>query len=251
MNRAAVGLALLIGMTVSANGQSILIFDDNTNNHRAQGGVTSLGLSYTVANASNFDTLLGSQSWNLVIIDAPSTLPNFTNFTNYVIGGGKAIVSTYVWGSATTMATAMGVSANGNILSPPPSIFRWDISSSVFNTPNAIGDLTSWSNEWVVDGQKLNVLAGTALAGLTASPAAGEASIVVGNGGNTIANGFLFDELNDPTGTHLVANEVQFLLSAVPEPGTIALCGVALAGTGYAAWRRRLRAKAILDGKRI
>jgi len=251
MIRSSLGLALLLGLSASTFGQSILIFDANTQNHRAQGGVTSLGLSYTVANASNFDTLLGSQSWNLVIIDAPSTLPNFTNFTNYVIGGGKAIVSTYVWGSETAMAAAMGVSANGNINSPPPSIFRWDISSSVFNTPNSVGDLTSWSDQWTIDGQRLNVLSGTALAGLTVSPTAGEASIVVGNGGNTIANGFLFDELNDPTGTHLVANEVHFLLSAVPEPGTIALCGVALAGTSYAAWRRRLRTKAILNGKRI
>jgi len=68
---------------------------------------------------------------------------------------------------------------------------------------------------------------------------------VLANSGRTIANGFLFDDLNDVNGIHLVENEIRFLLDqdpAVPEPTTLIVwSGLGAVGLA-AAWRRRKRA---------
>jgi hypothetical protein len=106
----------------------------------------------------------------------------------------------------------------------PQDVYRWVPGHNIFNVPNVVGDQTSWSNEWIDDGDALMPLAGAqAIAGFTPSLNSRQAAIVLGNSGRTIYNGFLFDELNAPDSVNLIANEITYV---IPEPVTICLFGL-------------------------
>jgi hypothetical protein len=104
--------------------------------------------------------------------------------------------------------------------------------------------LTSWSDIWADDGDKLDPIGGAlALAGFTAAPGAGEAAIILGNSGRTLYNGFLWDEIADAVnGTSLIANQIDYLLNppgGIPEPSTYMMLGSGLLIVAAAARRRQ------------
>jgi hypothetical protein len=122
----------------------------------------------------------------------------------------------------------------------PQSVYAWPGGSPLFGGPFPVSSPVTFSEVgWNDDGDELDAVGlGTAMAGFTAVPTVGQAAIVVGNSGRTIANGWLFDELNGANGVNLVANEISYVLSgAIPEPATLSL----LALGGLALVRRRRR----------
>jgi hypothetical protein len=231
MTKRFAATALLICLSaLSATAGNILLYDDNTNNQNAQAALADLGLAFTLANSGNFNTLLTGEAWNLVILDLPSTTPSggFGDLITHISGGGKALMSFWNLQGEAALAAAFEVSVASSF-SSPVDVSAWDGAHAIFNNPNLIAlPLSSWVDDWADDGDRLNALGtAVALAGFTGAPAAGEAAIVLGNGGRTLYNGFLWDEFGtDQNGRNLIGNQVVFLLdgtSQVPEPSTFLL----------------------------
>lgn len=235
-------LVLLTLLVPSSNAQSapILIYDENSINSRAQAAATSLGLTFTVGNVSDFNTLLTTGTWDLVVVDAPSSFPSLVPLINYINNGGAVIMSFWNLNNEPALATAFDVSVSSSI-STPQTVYRWDTTHPIFNSPNLLGDLASFSDLWGDNGDRLTVLGGgMGIAGFTASPTVGQAAIVIGNNGRTIYNGFLFDDLNNPAGTELIENQIQFILAQeVPEPASLAAFAIAGAVGACSYLRRR------------
>jgi len=231
---------VLLASTTIASAASILLYDENTSNDIPQQALSNLGMAYTVAGSGNFNSLLTTGGpWDLVIMDVPSTIPSggFSALGTYIAGGGRAMLSYWDLDIDPSLASAFEASVASSFTTPQ-NVHSWNAGHPVWA---GVGSLTSWNDIWGDNGDRLNATgSGVALGGFV--PGAGtlnEAAIVLGNGGRTIVNGFLFDEINDTNGVRLVENEIRFLLdgTAVPEPGTLALFGISLAG--LAAVRRR------------
>jgi hypothetical protein len=150
---------------------------------------------------------------------------------NYVEGGGNAIVSFH---QAAVLEGAFEV-AQVSSFTTPRDVYSWNAGHPIWA---GVSTLTSWTDPiWIDNGDAMDAVgSGVSLGGFVAAAGtAGESAIVLGNGGRTIYNGFLFDDITDVNGIRLIENEIRFL--AVSEPTTLALLGLALAGLGFS--RRR------------
>lgn len=203
----------------------------------------SLSLGYTTASSSTFNPLLTGQTWDLIVVDCPNAVPGSPQWTpliNYVNGGGRAIMSFWDLDNDSgygdpALPGAFGVSVTSSF-STPQNVYRWQPGHAVFNTPNLVGDLTSWTDDyWIDNGDTLALAAGpgaVGVAGFTTTSQAGQAAIVIGNSGRTIYNGFLFDDASQCV--PLIANEIMYV---VPEPVSLSLLAVG----GLLLARRRSR----------
>jgi hypothetical protein len=238
---------LLLHLAVSSLYGNVLIFSYENDASHGILAANSLGLTYTVADMDNFETLLNGSSWDLVVMEAPTAWPGGAagSLVEYINAGGKALMSSYLISLLhPVLASAFEVEST-NILSFPEVVHPWELSHPIFRGPNpGIGSLTSWNDIYGTDGDMLRPLgSAVALAGFSENPTDGFAAIVLGNNGRTLYNGFLWGEVEGEVGVQLVANQMYFLLNgntaAVPEPSTFVLLGSALLGLGYLRLRRR------------
>lgn len=216
--------SLTLIATTNAN---TLVYDSDTDFHRAQLALDSLSMSYTVANSSSFNTLLIGGQWDLVIIDCPNSKPGslygyWAPLLNYIENNGKVIMSYWDLDADPSLGIAFDVSVTSSFISPQ-NIYPWISAHPIFNNPNPIEDLFNWNDRWNDNGDRLALIpqsGAEAIAGFTVSSQPGQAAIVLGTNGNTIYNGFLFDDLKDPIATNLIANEIMHI---IPEPATVSL----------------------------
>jgi hypothetical protein len=250
----------VIGLVAApAGAQNVLVFDDNSYDSVAAQACANLGYSCTVAGYGDFVSQLTGGTWHLVVMDMPSTTPDGdwqTPLAAYVNAGGRAILTGWEAGSFTSLATLFGVSLGSthNALTQ----YQWN-THPLFSAPNAVpATLVPADDNWGDNGFLLTTVGdGVAAAGFLAAPTAGQASIVIGNGGRTIFNGFLFDDYYpadaDSDGVNdiveLVENQMVLALQSsftpaepipVLGPAGIALLALALAMVGLAVLGRRL-----------
>lgn len=188
--------------------------------------LTQVGETSTTTSHINFQTDLASQVWDLVIVDVPGSSVSSGNTTaldTYIDGGGLSVLSAYTYNSNAALGTAFDVAYASTFSSPLP-VYIWSPAHPIFT---GVTDITDYDQDAGDNGDKLDPINGAvSLAGFTAASAVGEAAIILGNGGRTIANGWLFwDAELTPNNITMVANQVQFLLGnlqpqapAIPVP---------------------------------
>jgi len=253
------GVACLLAGAASA--QNVLVYDENSNDGVAATACTNLGYACTVAGAADFVTQLTGSAWDLVVMDLPSTRPTGdwqTPLAAYVTGGGRAILTGWEPTDFTTLAPLFGVTLGAGHDALP--FHGWG-AHPVFAAPNVVpATMAVVDDDWGTNGFYLTESAGASSAGgFTALPTAGQAAIVIANGGRTIFNGFLFDDFfpgsNDGDAeddvVELVENEMAFALGAnagpmsgIPAAGPtgLAVLALAVAGLGAALVGRRFLA---------
>ncbi len=142
----------------------------------------------------------------------------------YITGGGKVIFQNWTSGLPSLDSALSG---NNN---------ETDITLSMFDT--GVGtSLTAVNPGWGTFTTGLTNAGGT----VAATFGNGDAAIIVGNGGNTIHNGFLTDTVD---ASQLYVNQINSLgVAAVPEPGTWAMMILGFGLVGGALRTRRRKTK--------
>jgi hypothetical protein len=241
-------LATVLALAAPAARAEILVYDNDTINHLAKQAALAISPTAVIANSSNFNTLLTSQAWTVVLVDAPNNTPSngsgkWTPLINYVNGGGRVAMSFWDWNNANgegdaalpgafAVTAGAGFSEIGRTLTDTGN-------TSVFlgvTMPNS-----SWNENWGIDGNSFTVGGGTVdMAHL--SSVAGSV-MALGNSGRTIA-ALIIDEagptwLGDGSGVDLWTN---MYYQVVPEPGAVTLFGSGLLGLlGLLRLRRRAK----------
>lgn len=214
---------------------SVLVFSDDAVHGWAVAAAAGMGWNVTSANQTTFNTLLAQGGWSAIAVDAPSRIPrtggvvDWSPLTNAILCDGACVVFSTpdlraVGPAGSMLLYAFGVSAGSN-LTDVRSIRAWDADHAVFHTPNAISlPISAVANLWPLAGTRIQPNAGaTAVAGFTASPAFGEAAIVIGASGRTIINAQLLDDITDAaTAVGLWQNQLSYVLNA---PAATSDCG--------------------------
>ena len=182
------------GGALAAAVTSILVYDNNTQHHLAQTAALALSPGgTTVADATTFNGLLLSGTWDVVAVDCPSTIPagGWTDLANYAAGGGNVVTSYWDWDANPALMTAFEVSLSATFSWSGNTLYDSG-TSTVFTgvtMPNS-----DWHNHWGDDGDQFNPLGAAIGIGDIGTPAT--PCMVLGNGGKTIAAP-VFDEAGD------------------------------------------------------
>lgn len=213
-----------LSCSAAVSSAAILVYDNNTVNHYATTAANNVDPgNVTVANAGNFNTLLTSGTWDVVLVDMPSTTPaSITPLVNYINGGGKVAISFWDWDDPAYAGLVAAVGATGTTTSFSLSGNTLvDLGTTSLFTGIAMPH-SSWSNNWFDDGDAFAFTLASGTIGAAKLAAFADPVMIVGNSGRTIAAPVL-DEWSGAGGVQLWENMIQTLQAeAVPEPTTFA-----------------------------
>ncbi|MHA1771782.1 MAG: hypothetical protein ACTSYL_07615 [Candidatus Thorarchaeota archaeon] len=184
---------------------------------------------FLVHSLYNLDEALNAMSRSLLIIDQPNSLAGnatqreqtYDSIDEYVASGGLLLMTTYQIDDYSThrLWSSLGV-AYSQTVSSEPTLYMWDATHPIFNTPLDFGVTQFDSNSgYIDDGDTVHVFDNaTGLAGRTSLSQENESFIVVRNDGQTLLNSLIIDVLkdNDNSGYadsfELYLNEIAFML---------------------------------------
>ncbi len=197
----------------------ILVYDNDSINGYALNAAEVIRPGEVVlGTAGDFNDLLGSQAWELVVMDFPNDGPDggTTGLVGFVNAGGRAILSTWQGTYDDTLLDAFGADGAQDI-SLTDGAF---VSSSGTAAAEAIFEGVpvpwfDWQDEWASDGAAFLIrpdTEGLAMISTLRSPVT-----ILSNDGRTIAT-FLMDEWDGSTEAELVwENMMNLVLGASSE----------------------------------
>lgn len=204
----------------TAGSQNILVFNQSANKDFAETAANNLYPGQvTVAIASDFNTLLTTQTWDAVIVDCPSTIPStgWGPLIDYVNGGGVSILSFWDWDDPNDAVLLTPYDVSAPITFGLTSQTLTDLgTSNIFN--GVTMPYSEWTNSFGDDGDQFTPLAGAI--GLAHLGDPNKPVIVLGNEGRTIAT-FIIDEAgatwqSDGSGVRLWENMIQLVTDREP-----------------------------------
>lgn len=234
--------ALGQGWALQSEAQSILVYDVNTNSQHGLEAALGLDPTFIVQRAASeieIMDLLITGGWDLLVLDVPSSGMSDAvalSISDYIAAGGKAIIGFWNLDAPSPggpLQTAFEI-GSATDYTTPLDVFAWDAAHPIFNQPNPIADPILWvSDAWADDGDRLTP-SGSAipLGGFTPTESPSEAGIVLGNGGRTICNGFVFDSFDD-TIRPFLQNQMLFLLGGAGPVGDVFVRGDVNQDGGY------------------
>ena len=196
----ATGLALfgaIAGTSQDSSAQNILVFD-NSNHKSAELAANLLSPgNVTLATSANFETLIPSLPWDLILVSNPTTKPSsWAPLASFVTSGGRVAMSHWdfdltSYPGMSALVTAFEV-VNAGSISTSGQTLTDSLTTSIFSgIPTPIID---WHNHWGDDGDVFTPVGsaiGVAHFGNPAAP-----TMVLGNAGRTMVMP-VFDELGD------------------------------------------------------
>jgi hypothetical protein len=196
-------------------------------------GVSGTHTVTTSPSLDAFTTSLLSSAFDLAIFfeqysGGPLYDAAWTAMAAHIAGGGAAIGAD--WTSTGAHAAAFNTGFITNTNNTAFTVIETDLLLGITNPVSLLNP------GWGIFSNALTPLAGGTCAATFSN---GACAIVVGNNSRTKFNGFLDDTfVHGPEGVALYVNEINEVLG-VPEPGTLSLAVLALAGLAMGGRRRR------------
>ncbi|MEM7305529.1 MAG: hypothetical protein AAF682_02605 [Planctomycetota bacterium] len=170
----------------------VLVYDSSTN-HYARQAALNLGLSPNFVDPVEFDEYLQVFSWDLVLVDCPSSPPVWDTFLFYLNAGKPAVVSFWDWDNDTgagspSLQPLMDCYVHED-LDLAGKTLRDSANSGIF--AGVTDPISDWNDTWFDDGDTFNLLEGGVPLAHVGDPQ--HPVVVGGNGGNSIA-AFVIDD---------------------------------------------------------
>ncbi|TFF93362.1 hypothetical protein EU546_06305 [Candidatus Thorarchaeota archaeon] len=182
--------------------------------------LNELGLEYQLVRSGEWlNRSIYWYDWEYLIVDAVWPLGDyFDDISNYLDSGGYLLMSHFQVATYEDdpLWARLGFQYNDSFYTPQ-STFIWGDGHPIFELPIEYG-----FNEFVggadygKTGEALSVLDnGTALAGYSATPTPGNASIVLGLDGRSLYNAYLIDQYSDDTDGSAYADNYEIWLNQI------------------------------------
>jgi hypothetical protein len=214
-----VTVVLSISAAVTAD---ILVYDNETFNAYAQAAANNLSGTVAVADMSNFNTMLNSQTWDVVLVDCPNTIPagGWTDLINYTNAGNPVVMSFWDWDNDAgqgdpglngafgfTTATSFSLSDGVSTLVESATSAGAAVFNGVPGMPH-----NSWFDNWADDGDGYTFSGSEAIAELSGNPD----PVTIVNGNGTAIATFAVDEWMGAGAVEFWEGMATFAMGGVP-----------------------------------